>query len=184
MSTVKTIKEQYSDAIPSLQKDLELKNVMLVPRITKVVVNTGTGRFDKNKEALAEIEKALRDITGQQPIKTKSRQSISGFKIREGQNVGMKVTLHGQRMWDFLNRLVSTALPRVRDFHGIESNVIDEGGNLNIGIKEHTIFPEIVAEQVKNPFGFQVTVVSTAQNKEDGEKLYRTLGFPLQKKEE
>ncbi len=184
MSKVKTIKEQYNNSVTDLQKDLGLDNVMLVPRIEKIVVNTGTGRFDKNKEALAEIERALRDITGQQPIKTKSRQSISGFKIREGQNVGMKVTLHGTRMWDFLNRLVSTALPRVRDFHGIETKVIDESGNLNIGIKEHTIFPEIVAEQVKNPFGFQVTVVTTANNKEDAEKLYRVLGFPLQKEEE
>ena len=183
MSKVKTIKEQYNDSKADLQKDLGLDNVMLVPSVQKVVVNTGTGRFDKNKEALAEIERALRDITGQQPIKTKSRQSISGFKIREGQNVGMKVTLHGTRMWDFLNRLVSTALPRVRDFHGIETSVIDNSGNLNIGIKEHTIFPEIVAEQVKNPFGFQITVVSTTNNKDDAEKLYRVLGFPLQKEE-
>ncbi len=184
MSTVKTIKQRYNDSIADLQKDLGLDNVMLVPRIEKVVVNTGTGKFDKNKEALAEIEQSLRDITGQQPIKTKARQSISGFKIREGQNVGMKVTLHGQRMWDFLDRLVSTALPRVRDFHGIEAKVIDKSGNLNIGIKEHTIFPEIFAESVKNPFSFQITLVSTADNKEDAEKLYRALGFPLQKEDE
>jgi large subunit ribosomal protein L5 len=183
MSKVKTIKEQYNNSVETLQKELKLDNVMLVPRIEKIVVNTGTGRFDKNKEALAEIEKALRDITGQQPVKTQASQSIAGFKVREGQNVGMKVTLHGTRMWDFLNRLVSTALPRVRDFHGIEMRVIDGGGNLNIGIKEHAIFPEIVAEQVKNPFGFQVTVVSTATNKEAAQKLFKVLGFPLQEEE-
>jgi len=183
MSKVKTIKEQYKDSVETLQKELKLSNVMLVPRVEKVVINTGTGRFDKNKEALAEIEKALRDITGQQPVKTQARQSIAGFKVREGQNVGMKVTLHGTRMWDFLNRLVSTALPRVRDFHGIETRIIDKSGNLNIGIKEHVIFPEIVAEQVKNPFGFQVTVVSTADNAQDAQKLFKVLGFPLQKEE-
>ena len=184
MSKVKTIKQQYTDSVADLQKDLGLSNVMIVPRIKKIVVNTGTGRFDKNKEALAEIEQGLRDITGQQPIKTKASQSISGFKIREGQNVGMKVTLHGQRMCDFLDRFLSTALPRVRDFHGIETSVIDTSGNLNIGIKEHTIFPEIFAESVKNPFGFQITIVSTADNKENAEKLYRVLGLPLQKEDE
>jgi len=183
MSVIKPIKQQYNDSLPKFQKDLGLGNVMLVPRIEKIVVNTGIGKFIKNKEALAEIEAGLRDITGQQPIKTKAKKSISGFKVREGQDVGMKVTLHGQRMWDFVDRLVSTALPRVRDFHGIDANVIDASGNLNIGIKEHMIFPEIVAENVKNPFSFQITVVSTADNKESGEALYRVLGFPLQKEE-
>jgi large subunit ribosomal protein L5 len=183
MSTVKTIKQRYSDALPKLQKELGLDNVMLVPRVQKVIVNTGTGKFIKNKEAIAEVEAALRDITGQQPVKTKAKKSISGFKIREGQDVGMKVTLHGQRMWDFMDRLVSVALPRVRDFHGISMSVIDDAGNLNVGIKEHMIFPEIVAENVKNSFGFQITVVSTAQSKEDAEKLYRILGFPLEKEE-
>ncbi|MEA3323259.1 MAG: 50S ribosomal protein L5 [Patescibacteria group bacterium] len=183
MSTVKTIKQRYSDALPSLQKDLGVGNVMLVPRVTKVVVNTGIGKFIKNKEAIAEVEAGLRDITGQHPVKTQASKSISGFKVREGQNVGMKVTLHGQRMWDFMDRLVSLSLPRVRDFHGINTSVIDDAGNLNIGIKEHMIFPEIVAENVKNSFGFQITVVSTADNKEDAEKLYRVLGFPLEKEE-
>ena len=183
MSKVKTIKQRYQDSVSTLKEDLKLDNVMCVPRIEKVVINTGTGKFDKNKEALAEIEQALKDITGQQPVKTQAKKSISGFKIREGQNVGMKVTLHGTRMWDFLNRFVSAALPRVRDFHGIEVRTIDKNGNLNIGIKEHVIFPEIVAENVHHPFGFQVTVVSTAENKEQAEKLYRVLGFPLQKEE-
>ncbi len=182
-TVVKTIKEKYNDAVPTLQKELDLSNVMLVPTVDKIVINTGTGRFDKNKEAMAEIEKALRDITGQQPIKTKAKKSIAGFKVREGQDVGMKITLRGTRMWEFLDRFTGTALSRVRDFHGIETAVIDSNGNLNIGIKEHTIFPEVIAEQVKNPFGFQVTVISTADNKNDGEKLYRVLGFPLQKDE-
>lgn len=183
MSAIKTIKQQYADAVKDLQKDLGLDNVMLVPRVEKIVVNVGIGKFIKNTEALTEVENGLKDITGQKPLQTKAKKSISGFKIREGQEVGMKVTLRGQRMWDFLNRLIGTALPRVRDFHGIDPKVIDNSGNLNIGIKEHTIFPEIVAENVRHPFSFQVTVVSSADNKEDAEKLYRALGFPLQKSE-
>lgn len=183
MSAIKTIKQQYNDAVKDLQKDLGLSNVMTVPRIEKVVVNVGIGKFIKNSEALTEVENGIRDITGQQPVHTKAKKSISSFKIREGQEVGMKVTLRGARMWDFLNRLIGAALPRVRDFHGIETKVIDKAGNLNIGIKEHTIFPEIVAENVRHPFSFQITVVSTAKNQDDAEKLYRALGFPLQKPE-
>lgn len=183
MSVIKTTKQQYNDARKALQKEMGLSNVMLVPYVEKIVVNVGVGKFLKNSEALAEVEKALRDITGQQPIKTKAGKSIAGFKVREGQEVGMKVTLRGQRMWDFLNRLIATALPRVRDYHGIDPKVIDGAGNLNIGIREHMIFPEIVAENVRHPFSFQVTVVSSAHNPADAEKLYRVLGFPLQKPE-
>ncbi len=181
MSAIKTIKQQYTDAVPGLQKDLGVANVMCVPRVEKVVVNTGIGKFIKNTEGIAEVEQAIKDITGQKPVFTKAKKSISGFKIREGQDVGMKVTLRGKRMWEFLDRLIVSALPRVRDFHGIDPKVIDASGNLNIGIKEHTIFPEIIAENVRHPFSFQVTVVSTAQNKDEAEKLYRALGFPLQK---
>lgn len=183
MSVIKTIKQQYNDSRKDLQKEMNLSNVMLVPHVEKIVVNVGVGKFLKNSEALTEIENSLRDITGQQPLKTRASKSIAGFKVREGQEVGMKVTLRGQRMWDFLNRLVATALPRVRDYHGINPKVIDAAGNLNIGIKEHMIFPEIVAEYVRHPFSFQVTVVSSAQNREDAVKLYRSLGFPLQKPE-
>ncbi|MFA5986838.1 MAG: 50S ribosomal protein L5 [Parcubacteria group bacterium] len=178
-TTIKTIKQRYNDMAKTLQKDLGLDSVMLVPRIEKVVVNVGIGKFIKNTEGLAEVEKGLRDITGQKPLNTKATKSIATFKIREGQDVGMKVTLRGRRMWDFLNRLVGISLPRVRDFQGINIEAIDQSGNLNIGIKEHTIFPEIVAENVRNSFGFQVTVVSSARNKEDAEKMYRALGFPL-----
>jgi large subunit ribosomal protein L5 len=183
MSAIKSIKQRYSDIQGKLQKDLGLDNVMCVPKMEKVVINTGIGKFIKNTEGLAEVEQALKDITGQKPVNTLAKRSISGFKIREGQEVGMKVTLRGTRMWDFLNRLIGVALPRVRDFHGIDPKVIDASGNLNIGIKDHTIFPEIVAENVRHPFSFQITVVSSANNKEDAEKLYRAVGFPLQKSE-
>ncbi len=182
MSVVKSIKQQYSDVRKDLQKDLGLANVMLVPTISKVVINIGIGKFLKNTEGLGEVEEGLAAITGQKAVYTKAAKSLAGFKIREGQDVGMKVTLRGARMWHFLDRLVGVALPRVRDFQGIAPTAVDQGGNLNIGIKEHTIFPEIVAEHVRNPFGLQVTVVSSARSKKDAEKLFRALGFPLTQK--
>lgn len=181
MSVVKSIKQQHRDARAGLQKELGLANVMLVPTIDKVVVNIGIGKFLKNTEGLEEVEKGLAAITGQKAVFTKASKSLAGFKIRQGQDVGIKVTLRGARMWDFLDRLVGVALPRVRDFQGIALSAVDHGGNLNIGIKEHTIFPEIVAEHVRNPFGMQVTVVSTARSKADAEKLFQTLGFPIVK---
>lgn len=181
MKDLKTTKEIYADSIKDLQKDLGFDSVMMVPKITKIVINAGIGRITKESDKVNEAFESLRDITGQNPIKTKSKKSIAGFKIRENQDVGIKVTLRGQRMWDFMDRLINGALPRVRDFQGIELRSIDKSGNLNIGIKEHTIFPEIIAERVKYSFGFQITVVSTAKDEKDAEKLYRKLGFPLKK---
>lgn len=181
MKELKTTKEIYKSGVKDLQKDLGFDSVMMVPKITKIVINAGIGKITKESDKIDEVIKSLTDITGQSPIKTKSKKAIAGFKIREDQDVGVKITLRGQRMWDFMDRLINGALPRVRDFQGIELRSIDKSGNLNIGIKEHTIFPEIVAERVKHSFGFQVTVVSTASNKEDAEKLYRKLGFPLKK---
>jgi large subunit ribosomal protein L5 len=183
MKKLKTTKEIYNDSIKDLQKDLGFSNVMMTPKITKIIVNTGIGRISKEKEKIEEVLRSLTDITGQSPVKTKSKKSIAGFKSREGQDVGMKITLRGQRMWDFLDRLINGALPRVRDFQGISLKSVDKMGNLNIGIKEHTIFPEIIAEQVQYLFGLQVIVVSTARNKEEAEKLYRQLGFPLKKED-
>lgn len=183
MSTVKTIKQRYADARVTLQKDLGLSNVMLVPRIEKVVINVGIGKFLKNAEGVDEVKAALAAITGQKAVATKASKSIASFKIREGQEVGLKVTLRGARMWNFLDRLVGVALPRVRDFQGVAPTAVDGGGNLNIGIKEHTIFPEIVAEHVRNPFGMQITVVSRARAKDDAEAMFRALGFPLTKPE-
>lgn len=181
MKKLKTTKEVYTDSVKDLQKDLGFDSVMMVPKITKIVVNAGIGRITKESDKVDEVFNSLRDITGQNPIKTKSKKSIAGFKIRENQDVGVKVTLRGQRMWDFMDRLINGALPRVRDFQGIDLHSIDKSGNLNIGIKEHTIFPEIVAEKVRHSFGFQVTVVSTAKDEKHAEELYRRLGFPLKK---
>ena len=178
-----TIREKFNTEVAeALRKELKLKNIFEVPTIEKVVVNVGIGKFLKDTNIVSEITESIRMITGQKPLLTKSKKSIAGFKIREGLEIGMKVTLRGKRKWDFIEKLVGTAMPRVRDFQGIKESAVDKGGNLNIGIKEHLIFPEIQPEQVKNIFSFQVTVVTTAQDREKGLALFRMLGFPIEKK--
>ncbi len=178
---IKSLKEVYADSTEKLQKDLNKSNVMQIPRIEKVVVNTGIGRITKESEKVTEVYESLAAICGQAPIKTKVQKSIAGFKVREGQDVGIKVTLRGVKMWDFLTRLINVALPRVRDFRGLKISTVDSNGNLNIGIVDHTVFPEIIAEKVKHIFGLQITVVTTAKNKQEAELLFRELGFPLKK---
>ncbi len=177
-------KERYESIKADLAKEANVTNAMNIPSISKVVVNVGIGRITKESDKVDEVYNAITAITGQKPLKTQARKSIAGFKIREGQDIGIKVTLRGERMWQFLTRLINGALPRVRDFQGIVVSSVDSNGNLNIGIKDHTVFPEIVAEQVKYIFGLQITVVSKASSKEDAEKLFRGLGFPLQKRED
>ncbi|HLN18938.1 MAG TPA: 50S ribosomal protein L5 [Patescibacteria group bacterium] len=177
------IREKYNKtALPEVKKEFGLKNNLEVPRITKVVVNTGIGKYIKDGAAIEEIQKALTEITGQKAIMVKTRKSIAGFKTRVGLEVGVKVTLRGPHMWSFLEKLVSVALPRVRDFRGIKISSVDNNGNLNIGIKEHTIFPEIVPEQVRNVFSLQVNVSTTAKDKQLGMALFRNLGFPIENK--
>jgi len=174
------IKEKYNkEVIAEMKKKFSLKNDFQVPRIEKVVVNTGIGKFIKDSNAVKEVENYIQEITGQKPMITKARQSISGFKIREGLEVGIKVTLRGKRMWDFLDRLVNAAIPRIRDFQGIKESSVDGNGNLNLGIKEHMIFPEIVAENVKNTLSLQVIVVTNAKNREKGLELFKLLKFPI-----
>lgn len=180
---MQSIREKYNKvAIAEMKKQFKLKNVFEVPRIEKVVVNIGIGKFLNDSAKVADIFKSLEVITAQKPLKTKARKSIAGFKTREGLEVGMKVTLRGRRMWDFIERTVGAALPRVKDFHGIKLSSVDADGNLNIGIKEHLIFPEILPEQVKNIFPFQITIATTAKNREEGLTLFRLLGFPLETK--
>jgi large subunit ribosomal protein L5 len=154
-----------------------------VPKIVKVVINCGLGKYIKEKEATDEVYENLKIISGQKPVLTKAKKSISGFKIREGQEVGVKATLRGERMWHFLERLVGSALPRIRDFRGIEIRNFDSRGNLNLAVKEHIVFPEIAAENVKQIFSFQVTFVTTAKKTEEGVELFRMLGFPIKTQE-
>ena len=146
-----------------------------------MIVNIGIGKFIKDANLVKDVTATITTITGQKPLTTKARQSIAGFKIREGLEVGLKVTLRGRRMWDFLDRLVGAAIPRIRDFQGIKASSVDGSGNLNIGIKEHVIFPEILPENVKNMASLQVTVVTDAKNREKGMELFRLLKFPIAK---
>lgn len=177
------LKEKYQKEIaPALKADLGIKNNMLVPRLSKVVINVGFGRHFKEKEYIASVEKALNKISGQKPVMTKAKKSISAFKIREGLVIGAKVTLRGQRMYDFVEKLVNITFPRVRDFRGIESKAIDKRGNLTIGFKEHVCFPEIRVEEIDNVFGLEVCLSANAKSYEDGSALWNSFGFPFKKK--
>ncbi len=177
---IQNIKIKYEkEVVPAMQKKFGYKNILEVPRLKKVTVNSGIGKFSKEKEKTEELAEYLKAITGQAPVKTKARKAISGFKVREGMDLGMKVTLRGQKMWDFLDRLVHIALPRTRDFQGIKKSTLGARGNLNLGIKEIIIFPEINPENVRNNFGLQVSISNSAQTKEEGEELFRLLGFPI-----
>jgi len=175
-----SFKENYQKkVIPELQKKLGIKNVMSLPKIEKIVVNIGLGRAVKDEKFL---EVALRDlalITGQKAKITTAKKSIANFKIREGMTIGAVVTLRKAKMYDFLNRFVNIALPRTRDFRGIDAKSLDKNGNLTIGIKEHIVFPEIFGEEVRNIFGFEVIIVVKAKNKEEALALYKALGFPI-----
>ncbi|MDD3487104.1 MAG: 50S ribosomal protein L5 [Candidatus Moranbacteria bacterium] len=178
------LKEKYNkEIVPALKEKFEIKNVMAVPKILKVSVNSGIGKYQKEKEAMDEIVKGITDISSQKPVFSKSKKSISGFKIREGQEVGVAVTLRGERMWHFLERLIGSALPRVRDFRGIDPKNVDRDGNLNMAVREHLVFPEIVPESVHNIFGFQVNVTTSAKTREEGLELFRLLGFPFKKED-
>lgn len=175
-----SIKERYNkEVIHEMKKIFGLKNNFQVPRIKKVVVNAGIGKYLKDANLVKDVTESIIQITGQKPLATKSRKSIAGFKIREGLEVGLKVTLRGKRMRDFLERLVGAAIPRIRDFQGIKKSAVDSGGNLNIGIKEHMVFPEINPEVVKNTMSLQVNVVTDAKNKEEALELFRLMKFPI-----
>ena len=174
------IHEQYKkEIIPVLKKQFKLTNDLEVPRIKKVVINIGIGKYLKDSGQIDDITNFLTIITGQKPAIAQARKSIAGFKIREGQQVGTKVTLRGRRMWDFLEKLVKVALPRVRDFHGLKESAVDQGGNLNIGIKEHLIFPEILPEAVKRNYSLQVTVSTDIRDEVKGRAIFKALGFPI-----
>ena len=179
------LKEKYQkEVIPAMHEKFGYKNPMAVPKIEKVVVNTGFGRLiaGKTPEEQKKIQDAILEdlalLSGQRPILTRAKKSIAGFKIKEGMAIGAQVTLRGKKMNDFLERLIHIALPRSRDFRGIESKSMDKEGNLTIAIKEHIAFPEILPEKAKNIFGLEITVVTTA-NREEALELLKLLGFPI-----
>ncbi len=176
------LKEKYNTQIISvLQQKFGYKNIFAVPKITKVVVNVGTGKGLQDARYNEVVEATLQRVTGQKPVKNASRKSISNFKIREGLVVGMMVTLRGSRMYDFLDKLVNITLPRIRDFRGLSLTAVDAHGNLNIGLKEHISFPEIKSDEVEKLHGLQITVVTSAQTREEGLELLTQFGFPFQK---
>ncbi len=180
------LKEKYQkEVVPEMMERFGYKNKMAVPKIEKVIINTGFGRLVSGKTS--EEQKKIQDfiledlslISGQRPILKKAKKSISGFKIRKGMAIGAVITLRGKRMFDFLERLIHIALPRTRDFRGIEPNSFDKKGNLTIGVREHIAFPEILPEKAKNIFGLEITVVTRAKRREEGIELLRLLGFPI-----
>ncbi len=170
-----------TDVLPKLKEEFGLKNIHAVPTVETITLNVGLGPGLKDGKFLETAENTLTRITGQQPVKTKARKSVSGFKIREGNVVGMKVTLRGKRMWDFLEKMIKVSLPRVRDFRGLSAKAFDGQGNYSIGLKEHIAFPEISSEEIELIHGLQVTIATSAQNDEQAKALLTHLGLPLKK---
>lgn len=179
------LQEKYQkEVIPAMKEKFGYKNDLAVPKIEGTIVNVGIGSSALKDEKTQEIiSKGLTLITGQKPVPTLARKAIAGFKTRKGMVVGLKITLRGKRMFEFLSRLINVALPRTRDFRGLSPKSIDQGGNLTIGIKEHIIFPEISGEDIKKVFGLEVTVISSAKKRKEALELFKLLGFPIKKEE-
>ena len=178
------LKERFEkEILPTLMKEFNLENPMMVPKIEKIVVNVGVGEAIDNAKALDAAVGDMTIITGQQPVVTKARKSIANFKLREGSSIGVKVTLRGDRMWSFFDRLVNVAMPRTRDFRGVSPNSFDGRGNYTMGIREQLIFPEIGYDKIDKIRGFEVTFVTSAPNDELGHRLLQLLGMPFGKGE-
>jgi large subunit ribosomal protein L5 len=176
------LQERYKNEIaPALLKSLNLKNVMQIPRVTKVVVNVGVGEALDNAKALDAAVSDMQLVTGQKPVITKARTSIANFKLREGRAIGVKVTLRGERMWDFLDRLMNVALPRVRDFRGISPDAFDGRGNYTLGLREQLVFPEIEYDKIDKLRGLEVSIVTTAHTDDEARQLLLMLGMPFRK---
>jgi large subunit ribosomal protein L5 len=166
---------------PALQKELELTNVMQVPRFAKIVINMGVGRATQQRSLLDGAITDLTTITGQKPLVTKAKKSIANFKLREGNEIGAKVTLRGDRMWEFYDRLVSLAIPRIRDFRGMSPKQFDGSGNYTFGLTEQLVFPEIDYDRIDSVRGMDITIVTTAVTDDQGRALLRALGFPFRR---
>lgn len=176
------LKERYhKEVVPELMKQFSYKNPMQVPKLVKIVLNMGMGEAISNAKALDHAVKELGQVTGQQPVITKAKKSIATFKLREGMPIGTTVTLRRERMYEFLDRFITAALPRIRDFRGIPSKSFDGRGNYSLGIKEQVIFPEIEIDKVDSIHGLDITIVTTAQTDEEGRALLANLGMPFRK---
>lgn len=176
------LKQSYKDTFASeLQKDLGLKNVNQVPRIEKVVINVGLGKAKDDKKYMEVATTTLTKISGQKPVQTMAKQSIAGFKLREGNKIGLKVTLRDEMMYEFLDRLINVVLPRLRDFHGVNRKAFDRQGNYSVGIDDQTVFPEINFEDAPITHGLQIVIVTTADNPEQAKALLGKFGMPFEK---
>ena len=178
------LRKQYSDeVVPVLMERFKYRNSLQVPKLEKISVNIGLGNAKEDPNALKHAQEDLTIITGQHPVVTKAKKSISNFKIREGDPVGVKVTLRGQRMWEFLDRLISMALPRVRDFNGVSNRAFDGRGNYALGIKEQIIFPEIDYDKIDKVRGMDINITTTAETDEEAYEMLKALGVPFRKKQ-
>ena len=179
---VPRLRQRYKDeVVPRLQKEFGIDNIMAVPRIEKVNLNMGVGDAIQNIKVLDDAVEEMGALAGQKPVVTRAQKSIAAFKVRQGMPIGCRVTLRGQRMWEFLDRLITVALPRVRDFRGVPSKSFDGRGNYTLGIRDHLIFPEIDYNKIERPKGMNITIVTTAGNDERAQFLLRELGMPFQR---
>lgn len=174
------LKELHKTEVkPKLKEEFGYKNDISVPQIVKVVINVGFGAKSKDKEFVDNLEESLKNITGQKPVFTKARKSISSFKVREGMVIGAKVTLRKKKMYDFLDKLLGITFPRTRDFRGISEKGVDDKGNMTIGLKDNLAFPEVEAQDIEKAHGLEVVIHTTADTREEGLQLFRLLGFPF-----
>jgi large subunit ribosomal protein L5 len=175
------LREHYENTVrPALMKRFGYDNVMMVPRLVKVVVNVGVGEALDNARALDATVEDVTIITGQKPVITKAKKSIAAFKLREGRSIGVKVTLRGDRMWSFLDRLINVALPRTRDFRGVSPSGFDGRGNYTLGLREQILFPEIQYDKIEKVRGMEISIVTNARSDEEGRELLRLMGMPFQ----
>jgi large subunit ribosomal protein L5 len=167
--------------VAELQKELELKNIHQVPRLEKIVINVGLGRAKDDKKTIEAAKNTLRKITGQAPVETVAKNSIAGFKLREGNMIGLKLTLRGARMYEFMDRLLNIVLPRLRDFHGVSLKAFDKQGNYSVGMTDQSVFPELTFEETTTPHGLQVAFVVKSQSRDHSKALLTKFGMPFEK---
>jgi large subunit ribosomal protein L5 len=180
MSTMPRLKVRYNEEIRAqLKTELELPNIMQVPRLSKIVINAGVGRATQQASLLEGAQRDLELLSGQKPIVTRAKKSIASFKLREEQPIGAKVTLRGDRAWEFLDRLISVAIPRIRDFRGLSAKSFDGRGNYTFGVNDQLIFPELEYDKIDAPRGFDITIVTTAMTDEQGRAFLSAYGFPF-----
>ncbi len=180
--TLPRLKQAYLDTfVTELQKELELKNVNQVPKLEKIVLNVGLGRAKDDKQMFEVATNTLTKITGQKPVETFAKLSIATFKLREGNKIGLKVTLRGDRMYEFMDRLINIVLPRLRDFHGVSIKAFDKQGNYSIGLTEQSIFPELTFEETTKPHGMQIVFVTKSESQADAKALLTKFGMPFEK---